>query len=579
MRPLHFVVAVAAVTMVGFSGVHARGEASSHMQTVADSIIYMNDFEGGQGLWQVSDGLWSVGADATLPVSAARSGKVAGAILGGTLPGSGIDTYLSSPAILLPNVTGGKEIRLNFLHWYEFNDHVSGSVSVRIDSGGGRYGGWNMVSLYYEWPLNLGRWREASVILTAYAGKRIDLGFHLSGFTNAWGVPSGKGWRIDDVAIWLTNSTRYPLPVAWDFDQDWAKEPLGDRWLDPLGLFSLGTSTGVTSPSAPCLFGSYLGYASIPATPYTTRQISPRITIPTPQAGADIMLRFRYFLEVNDHAWAEVHAAVDSGSGKWGAWKLIPGAQYSTSTKWTRAPLYIPAEYYGKDIRLGYTLLTFTNAWGSPSGKGLYVDDVDLFQTTDVPGLPVPVAPRNDSVKTGLLPKFTWRLSAAAFTYRLQLSRTNDFASPLLDSADIEPTAFTLTKSMLDTTHQFFWRVQAVNANGVSGWSAVQRFWPGTFATSVEQMNDVPSSVTLHQNYPNPFNPSTTIRFTLPERMSVRLAVYNGLGQQVAILTDEIRSAGLHEVRFEGSQLASGVYWYRLQAGNLVETKKLLLMK
>ncbi len=81
------------------------------------------------------------------------------------------------------------------------------------------------------------------------------------------------------------------------------------------------------------------------------------------------------------------------------------------------------------------------------------------------------------------------------------------------------------------------------------------------------------------QNYPNPCNPSTTIRYNLPQNSEVTLAVYNTLGQQVSLLVQGEQEAGYHEVRFDGSNIASGVYFYRLQAGSLVESKKVLLLR
>ena len=87
------------------------------------------------------------------------------------------------------------------------------------------------------------------------------------------------------------------------------------------------------------------------------------------------------------------------------------------------------------------------------------------------------------------------------------------------------------------------------------------------------------SSFQLFQNYPNPFNPSTTIRYVLPERSDVTLLVFNTLGQQVAVLQNGEQQAGYHEVQFDASHLASGVYLYRLTAGSFVETRKLLLVR
>jgi hypothetical protein len=84
---------------------------------------------------------------------------------------------------------------------------------------------------------------------------------------------------------------------------------------------------------------------------------------------------------------------------------------------------------------------------------------------------------------------------------------------------------------------------------------------------------------TLLQNYPNPFNAQTTIRFLLPEPQNVRLTVYDLLGRQVRTLLDERKQAGTHIATFDASSLSSGVYFYKLQAGDMIETKRMVLLK
>ncbi len=96
---------------------------------------------------------------------------------------------------------------------------------------------------------------------------------------------------------------------------------------------------------------------------------------------------------------------------------------------------------------------------------------------------------------------------------------------------------------------------------------------------STEEDMQLPSSVELGQNYPNPFNPSTSIRFGLPEAGVVQLEVFNALGQKVAELVNGRKTAGWHTISFDASQLASGIYIYRITSGNFVKTNKMLLIK
>ena len=101
---------------------------------------------------------------------------------------------------------------------------------------------------------------------------------------------------------------------------------------------------------------------------------------------------------------------------------------------------------------------------------------------------------------------------------------------------------------------------------------------------SVTSVNDgskesLPTNYELNQNYPNPFNPTTTISFTLSKVENVRLTVYNIIGQEVASLVNGQMNAGLHIVTFNAAKLATGIYFYRLQAGGFVAIKKMVLLK
>jgi parallel beta-helix repeat protein len=89
----------------------------------------------------------------------------------------------------------------------------------------------------------------------------------------------------------------------------------------------------------------------------------------------------------------------------------------------------------------------------------------------------------------------------------------------------------------------------------------------------------LPSKIMLYQNYPNPFNPVTTIRFALPTASQVTLKVFDILGQEVATLVDELRSAGEHSITFDASGIASGIYFYQLKTGNFIVSKKMMILR
>jgi hypothetical protein len=103
----------------------------------------------------------------------------------------------------------------------------------------------------------------------------------------------------------------------------------------------------------------------------------------------------------------------------------------------------------------------------------------------------------------------------------------------------------------------------------------------GSFELSntIEVEISAPLEFSLEQNYPNPFNPTTTIRYCLGDRSHVTLTLFNTLGRHVAQLVNGEMDAGYHDVRFDGNGLSSGVYFYRMQAGDFVEARRFLLLR
>jgi len=111
-------------------------------------------------------------------------------------------------------------------------------------------------------------------------------------------------------------------------------------------------------------------------------------------------------------------------------------------------------------------------------------------------------------------------------------------------------------------------------------------FWQVKISTDVQEIPtaELPSTYSLAQNYPNPFNPSTVIEFTVPVRGDVRVSVYNLLGQRVATLVNQPMSPGTYRTDWNGrdeagNPVASGIYFYRLEAEQFLKTRKMILLK
>ncbi|MHB8931386.1 MAG: fibronectin type III domain-containing protein [Melioribacteraceae bacterium] len=178
----------------------------------------------------------------------------------------------------------------------------------------------------------------------------------------------------------------------------------------------------------------------------------------------------------------------------------------------------------------------------------------------------------------------TWKIpvpTESHLKYDLQYSKNADFSNAQTKTNIDEPV---MQVAGLDQNSIYYWRVLSKNDNGsISSYSAT-----GTFktsgATSVEGQETIPTAFELSQNYPNPFNPTTRITYALPQNAYVTIKVYDMLGREVRTLVSSEMLAGSHSVEWRGEdnvggKVASGVYIYRITAGNFISTKKMLLLK
>jgi 1,4-alpha-glucan branching enzyme len=293
-------------------------------------------------------------------------------------------------------------------------------------------------------------------------------------------------------------------------------------------------------------------FSTLPEIPQATILISPADSL-TELSGdilfkwqkADINSEYRFQLSANKNFYEKRDTLIKA------------------DTSFTVAELEFDQTYY-------WRVQTINKGGSSPWSE------TRLFKTqTDFPGIPVLITPQANISVDSKKNRFVWTQADRASTYRFQLSNSAVFEDVFIDSTNLIKQE--LENISLPENARLFWRVQAKNKAGSGGWSAIQQI-KTSIATSIETDN-MPKNYALDQNYPNPFNPSTTINYALPKSEKVTITVFNMIGQKVATLINKKQEAGFHSVNFEASNLASGMYIYRIKAGSFSQIKKLTLIK
>jgi hypothetical protein len=143
---------------------------------------------------------------------------------------------------------------------------------------------------------------------------------------------------------------------------------------------------------------------------------------------------------------------------------------------------------------------------------------------------------------------------------------------------DVSSSGLKLVRPMAPNTNSI-----PLNANGRSGYTEDTGVWRIEMMppTGIDEYSSfvTPNVFELHQNYPNPFNPTTTINYSIPVKSNIVLKVYNTLGAELLVLVNGEKEVGTHQINFDATGLPSGIYFYRLQAGDFIEIKKMVLMK
>ena len=172
----------------------------------------------------------------------------------------------------------------------------------------------------------------------------------------------------------------------------------------------------------------------------------------------------------------------------------------------------------------------------------------------------------------------TWEFDGKNYKYKIEASTDDSNWKNVVDKTNNTITS----QTQQDTFPSVSARYVRITVTGLDAntWAS---FWEfkvfASTTTGVEQSESAPAEYKLYQNFPNPFNPNTKISYSLKEKLKVKLTVYDVLGREIKVLVDKTQNAGNYTIDFSASRLASGIYFYKIEAGNFIKTNKMILIK
>ncbi len=190
---------------------------------------------------------------------------------------------------------------------------------------------------------------------------------------------------------------------------------------------------------------------------------------------------------------------------------------------------------------------------------------------------PTLVSPFNGQQGVLSNPTLKWNTVAGRTSYNFMIS-SNIIFTDTIYSNNSDTNFFNIPEEILHLNTTYYWKVRSRDSFGYGIYSSVWNF--KVRVTGVQTISDViPTEYKLFTNYPNPFNPTTKIKFDLPNSSIVRINVFDITGRMINEILNMNLNAGSYETEFNGANLSSGIYYYRIEAGNFVETKKMILIK
>jgi hypothetical protein len=239
--------------------------------------------------------------------------------------------------------------------------------------------------------------------------------------------------------------------------------------------------------------------------------------------------------------------------------------------------LYYMDPWFGEGLHIA------DYSWVVQGGNHTWTHTNRMNTNPLLPSVPVLSLPLNHSINQSTALNLIWKKCDRVSNYKVQVSLDSVFNNIIINDSTLTDTLKYI--SGLTTLTTYFWRVRAKNSSGSSYYSNVWDF--KTSVTGIEPISsEIPLKYALYQNYPNPFNPVTKIKFDIASlinqdlfRRVVVLKIYDLLGREIATLVNEQLRPGTYEVEWNGSDYPSGVYFYRITAGNFTNAEKMIMIK
>ncbi|MBN8571767.1 MAG: T9SS type A sorting domain-containing protein [Ignavibacteria bacterium] len=188
------------------------------------------------------------------------------------------------------------------------------------------------------------------------------------------------------------------------------------------------------------------------------------------------------------------------------------------------------------------------------------------------------VSPTNGQQGVLLNPTLVWNSVAGRTGYSFIVSRSSSFTDTVYTNTS-DTTNYTLPTNLLEINTLYYWKVRSRDSVGYGIYSSPRSFRSRLTGVLNNISEIIPAEFKLFTNYPNPFNPTTKIKFDLPKNSSVKINIFDITGKMINEIINMNLNAGSYETEYNGANLSSGIYYYRIEAGSFVETKKMILIK